>query len=64
MAKRFSMDDLEALAPEWERVFGGPMPMGFEIGPEQVPIMRQCIRDGSRAPLQAYIAGLSKLTSY
>lgn len=54
----YTMDDLEALEPEWEKVFGDMMPKGFEITPDQVPVMRQCIDERSQAPLEAYVATL------
>lgn len=38
------LEDLDALRAEWEATFDGDaMPWGFEVGPEQVPIMRDCI---------------------
>ena len=60
----YSWEDLEALRPEWERVFNTGMPMGFEITPDQVPMMKQCIEEKSEAPLEAYIASLDPLKSY
>ena len=54
--------DLEALSPEWEAVFGESIPMGFEIQPEQVPMMRQCIREKSREPLRNYIESIGDRT--
>ena len=54
----YSYEDLEVLRPHWEEVFDEPMPMGFEIQPPQVPMLRKCLRDKSRAPLEAYIDGL------
>ena len=58
----YTMDDLEALAPDWERVFGEDMAMGFEIQPAQVPMLRECIRLRSQAPLEAYIESLEGRT--
>ena len=52
----YTMDDLEALAPEWRRVFGEPMPMGFEVTPSLVPLMRRCIRARSQQELDDYVA--------
>ena len=58
MAETFTFDDLEALRPQWEETFGMTMPMGFEVTPDQVPIMRECIRTKSRDPLKRYVDGL------
>lgn len=58
MAKTYTMADLERLGPQWEKVFGDTMPMGFEVGPEQVPIFERCIRKNSREPLAEYVASL------
>ena len=55
----YTMDYLVALAPEWKRVFGEDMAMGFEIQPAQVPKLRQCLREKSRVLLKVYIATLS-----
>ena len=55
---RNSEAGLEALRRDWERTFGESMPFGFEIGPEQFPMMRECIRRRSKAPLEAYIASI------
>ena len=53
--------DLLALQDEWEAVFNGEtMPWGFEVGPEQVPILRECIRKRSRRPLDAFVRSLPK----
>ena len=64
MAERHTWEDLEALREPWEATFGGTMPFGFEIGPEQVPMMRECIRTRSREPLKAYIASISAGVDY
>ena len=58
MAERHTWNDLEALREPWAEVFGEPMGFGFEIGPEQFPMMRECIRTRSKAPLEAYIASI------
>ena len=58
MANTYTMDDLFALAAEWEQVFGESMPAGFEIGPSDVPLMRQCIRERSRQALNDHIKAL------
>lgn len=53
--------DLEALRPEWEAAFdGAPMPMGFEVTPDQVPVLRKCIARKSQEPLDAYVSGLDE----
>ena len=64
MAKTYTMVDLVRLAPRWEKVFGDTMPMGFEVGPEQVPIIERCIREKSREPLAEYVATLPAGTLY
>ena len=51
----YTYDDLEALAPEWERVFHEVMPMGFVVTPEHVPVIRQCIAQENQRPLDEYI---------
>ena len=51
-------DDLERLAPEWLAIFGTTMPMGFEVTPGIIHIIRQCIQDRSRDPLTAYVESL------
>ena len=64
MAKTYTMAELERLAPQWEEVFGNTMPMGFEVGPEQAPIIERCIREKSSQPLAEYVAILPAGTSY
>ena len=49
--ERHTWEGLEALREPWAEVFGEPMGFGFEIGPEQVPMMRECIRTRNKAPL-------------
>ena len=50
--------ELDALAPDWFRVFGEAMPRGFEIGPDQVPILKECLRTKSQKPLEAFVESL------
>ena len=64
MAETYTIDDLAALAPQWEEVFGEPMSMGFEIGPGQVPLMKRCIREKSREPLREYVKALGTKDDY
>ena len=64
MAKTYTMDDLASLAPQWEEVFGEPMSVGFEVGPEQVPVIERCSREKSREPLAEHVATLPAGTSY
>ena len=54
----YTMDDLLALQPDWLETFGEDLAYGFEIMPPQVPMLRQCLREKSRAPLRAFIATL------
>ena len=53
------MDDLEALRPGWLETFGEDLPFGFEIQLAQVPMLRQCLREKSQAPLDAFIRTLA-----
>ena len=46
----YTMDDLLALQPDWLETFGEDLAYGFEIMPPQVPMLRQCLREKSRAP--------------
>ena len=64
MAKTYTMADPERLGPRWEKVFGDTMPMGFEVGPEQVPFIERCIREKSRKPLAEHVATLPAGASY
>ena len=54
----YTWDDLEALVPDWERVFGRALLIGFVIGPSQIPIIRECIEKRSQGPLDRYIESL------
>ena len=56
--------DLSALAPEWERIFGKPMPRGFEVTPDQVPIIRECIEKRSTRPLNRYVSSIPSTTLF
>ena len=49
-------DDLIALQAPWLATFGEPMPFGFQIGPNQVPILRQCLAEESQEPLDDFVA--------
>ena len=51
-------DQIEELGLEWTRLFGEPMPFGFEIREEQLPILRQCIEQQSKRPLDVYIESI------
>ena len=55
----YTLDDLEALQPGWLETFGEDLPFGFEIQPAQVPMLRQCLSEKSRAPLRAFINTLA-----
>ena len=57
--------DLLELQDEWEAVFNGDtMPWGFMIGPEQVPMLRECTRTRSQAPLRKFIRSLPEHRVY
>ena len=60
----YTWQDLEDLVPEWERIFGEEMPRGFEVGPDQVPIMRECIEKRDRGPLVRYVKSLPRDLMY
>ena len=53
-----------ALSLRWEATFGEPLAMGFEITPTQVPMLRRCLRERSRKPLEDYIAFLGDDIDY
>ena len=57
-------DDFMEMREDWEAIFGESMPWGFEIGEDQIPILRQCIAKRSREPLKAYIATIPPGTLY
>ena len=44
--------------PEWERIFGERMPRSFEVSPAQVPILRRCIEQRSKQPLNDYVLSI------
>ena len=54
----YTWQDLEILVPDWERIFGETLPRGFVIGPDQVPMVRECIEKRSKRPLDLYIKSL------
>ena len=55
----YTMDDLLALQPRWLETFGDDLAYGLEIMPPQVPMLRQCLREKSKAPLRAFIKTLA-----
>lgn len=59
-AKTYDWKDLDALRESWRRIFGEEMGYGFEIGPDQVPMMKECLRLKSQKPLHDYIKEISK----
>ncbi len=54
----YDWEDLMSLRHAWEETFGESMPMGFEIGPDQYPTMKECIEKRDQAPLEDFINGL------
>ena len=60
----YGIEDLVALRQDWERVFGSSMPMGFEITPDQVPVIKKCIETESQKPLRDYIDSLPEDTTF
>ncbi len=64
MPDTYTMKDLIALMPVWERTFGNALPFGFVVGPAQIPIIKECIAKRSQEPLNAYIRGLGADVTY
>ena len=60
----YTTEDVDALRCEWERTFGEPMSWGFEINEPQIPMLRRCIRQRSKKPLERYIASLPRERVY
>lgn len=50
--------DLDELREDWMAVFGEGMPWGFEVGEQQIPLLRQCVEERSREQLNDYIRSL------
>ena len=59
-SETYTWDDLMALRKPWEETFGETMAYGFEIGPDDVPLLRQCIAEKSRERLRRHIEELLK----
>ena len=51
-------EELDELREDWMAVFGKSMPWGFEIGEEQIPLLRQCVERRSQEPLDRYVQAL------
>ena len=43
------------LEGKWYETFGDSMPQGFGVGPEQIPILKECIRLKSTKPIDDYL---------
>ena len=43
------------LSDEWEKVFNQPLHLDPMIGPEQFPMLRECLRLKSQKPWNDYI---------
>ena len=52
----YSWEELDLLAEQWQRVFGAELVTGALVTPDQVPIVRRCIREESMGPLNDWIA--------
>ena len=52
----YDWSDLKALREPWKETFGEPMPWGFTVFPDMVPVMRECIRTQSKTPYEDYLA--------
>ena len=53
-------EDLEAVRQQWQETFGEQMPFGFEIGYDDIPLLRRCIAEKSMKPLDDHIEDLLK----
>ncbi len=55
LTKEQALEELE-ITKEWEKVFGG-IPEGLDImvGPDKFPLLRECLKLKSTAPLDAFI---------
>lgn len=58
MATAAQWSELEGLKDEWLATFNEPMPMGFMIQPQQLPILQSCLRTKSKEPLERHIESL------
>ena len=52
----YTWRDMIPLEREWYEAFGDDsMPQGFGVGPEQIPILKECIRLKSTKPIDDYL---------
>ena len=51
----YTWRDMTPLEGKWYETFGEPMPQGFGVGPEQIPLIKECIRLKSMKPLDDYL---------
>ena len=54
----YTLWDLWQLAPQWLETFGEELAMGFDIGPDEAPIIRQCLEQKSQQPLDDHMKSL------
>ena len=52
------------LMAEWQAIFGEPMPWGFEVGENEIPILRQCIKQKSQQPIEDFVRSLPTDRTY
>ena len=51
---------LEKLREPWRETFGEEMPVGFEVTPSQIGLIRKRLKEKSRAPLDAHIDEITR----
>ncbi|MDE0409892.1 MAG: hypothetical protein OXN81_18745 [Alphaproteobacteria bacterium] len=51
-------EELDELREDWAAIFHEPMPWGFGIGEEETPLLRRCVEERSREPLDRYVRAL------
>ena len=53
-------DDLLRLVEQWKELFDEVLPIGPSIGPEDVPLIQQCIDEQSKKPLERHFEKLAE----
>lgn len=52
------------LKEAWQATFGEPMPWGFEVGVNEIPILHQCIKLKSQRPIEDFVRSLPTDRTY
>lgn len=52
---RKAWEELDRLVKEWQDTFGDTLGYGFDITPDQIPLIKQCLREHDQAPLKRHI---------